>query len=97
MESTRVDSNILTHFFVYSLSHMSCRMELVAMERRHVIERILDKYSRVVMVKTILVMKLGIWVRYLLYKTAVGGGNRVVKLHLWVGSLERLRITRALD
>ena len=75
----------------------SARMELVAVERRPVIGHILDKCSRVVMVKTMLVMKLGIWVRLDLYKTAVGGGNRVVKLHLWVGSLERLRITRALD
>ena len=97
MESTRVDSNILTHFFVYSLSHMSCRMELVAMERRHVIKHILDKYSRVVTVETMLVMKLGIWVKSNLSKTVVGGCNRVVKLHLWVDSLERLRITRALE
>jgi len=35
-------------------------MELVAMERRHVIEHILDKYSKVVTVETMLVMKLGI-------------------------------------
>lgn len=67
------------------------------MEKRHVIEHILDKYSKVVMVKTMLVMKLDIWGRYNLYRTAVGGCNRVVKLHLRVVLLERLRMTRALD
>ena len=46
----------------YILTHMnlSCRMELAAMGKRHVIKHILDKYLKVVTVETMLVMKLGI-------------------------------------